>query len=377
MRIAARRLWTENGFEYDKVIDVENGIIAGIDDGTEGDISCDTAVPGFIDEHVHGGFGTTVMHCDADGMLKWLDFLLKTGVTQVLSGVYTASLPAMRRGLAVAKEVMERQAAGAGGAMLAGVHLEGPFISKNALGAMDEEAVLEPSIENYKKLTEGYEDIIKLITIAPEVPGAHELIKYVRSLGIPVLAGHTAATDAEGREAFKAGVQGITHTFNASTPIKHRAPGILAQSFVEDDIYNECICDFVHVHETCVKLIYRCKGPERMIIVSDAVETTGLPDGEYTFGGSVSIVKNGESRTVNGNLNGGGMVPIGEIRNLAGAGIPQWDCFRMASLTPAEFLGIPGGRIAVGERAEIACLNDKLETVAAIRGTVYAAGDGI
>ena len=375
MKIVAKKLWTNHGFESDAVIEIQDGIVTDISHGDQGDFACDIAAPGLIDQHVHGGFGVTVMHSGPDDMLKWLGFLLKNGVTQVLSGVYTAPIPVMRQALAVARDVMRRQTAGAGGAMLAGVHLEGPFISMQALGAMDAESVIAPTIANYDVLADGYEDIIRLVTVAPEVEGAHELIHYLTERGIHVQAGHTAATDAQGREAFCAGVRGITHFFNASTPIRHRAPGILAQALLEDDVYCECICDFVHVHDTCVKLIYRCKGSRRMIIVSDAVETTGLPDGIYEFGGATSIVTDGESRTLAGSLNGGSTTPLGEIRNLVDAGIPLWDALCMASRTPADFLGIEGGSIAISQRAEIVCLSDGLQPLLTVRGQVMAEGE--
>ncbi len=375
MKIAAGKMWTGKGFLDDAVIEIRDGTVVSIGKGREGDIRCDIAAPGFVDQHVHGGFGVSVMHANADEMLSWLGSLLEKGVTAILAGVYTAPFDAMRKAMSAAREVMDRQARGEGGALLAGIHLEGPFISKDALGAMDAASVAEPSVENYEKLTEGYEDIIRLVTIAPEVEGARDLIRYLDGKGIPCLAGHTAATDAQGREAFAAGIRGITHFFNASTPIRHRAPGILAQALVEDDIYCECICDFVHVHETCVKLIYRCKGSARMIVVSDAVETTGLPDGIYEIGGEKSVVKNGESRTLSGSLNGGGMTPIGEVKNLVRAGIPVWDALRMASETPARFLGIRGGEIKEGDQAQIVCLTEDLRPVLTIRGTAAAKGE--
>lgn len=356
MKISAKRVLTPEGFLFDKVIHVENGMITGIGAPESADIVCDTAVPGFIDEHLHGGFGADVMHSDEETLLKWLEFLAQNGTTQVLSGVYTAPVPVMRKALETAKNVMEMQKNGAKGARLTGIHLEGPFISKNAPGAMDIDSVIEPTIENYHAIADGYEDIIRLITIAPENEGAHELAEYLAAKGIAVLAGHTAATAEEGEEAFRHGFGGICHFFNASTPIRHRAPGILTEALLEDPVYTECICDFVHVNRQAVKLIYKVKGADRMIVVSDAVSTTGLPDGIYGEGKDATVVKNGESRTLSGNLNGGGCVQLGEIRNLISAGIPEADAYKMASETPAGFLRMPGGRLIPGAKAEIVCL---------------------
>lgn len=368
MKIRAKRVLTPEGFLSDKTIFVENGRILGIGAAEPSEIECDTAVPGFIDEHLHGGFGADVMHSDEEKLLNWLEFLAQNGTTEVLSGVYTASVPTMRKALDTAKKVMELQKNGAKGARLTGVHLEGPFISKNALGAMDIDSVIEPTMENYQRITEGYEDMIRLITIAPENEGAHDLAEKLNAKGIAVLAGHTAATAEEGEEAFRHGFGGICHFFNASTPIKHRAPGILTEALLEDQVYTECICDFVHVHKQAVQLIHKVKGADRMIIVSDAVSTTGLPDGIYGEGKDATVVKNGESRTLSGSLNGGGCVQLREIKNLISAGIPEEDAFKMASETPARFLRMPGGRIVPGAFAEIVCLNSENDVLRTVIG---------
>lgn len=375
MKITARRVLLPEGFVLDRTVLVEKGLIHGIAPAEEGDIVCDTLVPGLIDQHLHGGFGADVMHSGADKLLDWLRFLQRNGCTQVLDGVYTYPIPDMRRALETAKTVMRLQAQGAGGAILSGVHLEGPFISRRAPGSMLPDSILEPTIENWQRVTEGYEDIIRMVTLAPEEPGANELIRYLTARGIAVSAGHTAATAEDGRQAFRDGVNCITHFFNASTPILHRAPGILTEALLDDRVYCECICDFVHVHPAAVRLIHRCKGPGRMIVVSDAVFTTGLKDGVYLAGEEVNVVKDGVSRTPEGALTGGGSVQLQEVRNLISAGIPEADAFRMASQTPAEYLRIPGGRIVPGARAELLCLDQALKPLCAVIGDDIAKGE--
>ena len=375
MKITARRVLLPEGFVFGRTILVENGKVLGVVPAESGDVSCDTAVPGFIDQHLHGGFGADVMHSDADKLLSWLRFLQKNGCAQVLSGVYTYPVPDMRRALETAKEVMRRQAEGADGALLSGVHLEGPFISRRAPGAMLVNFILEPTVENWLRVCEGYEDIIRMVTLAPEVPGAEELIRYLTARGIAVSAGHTAATAEEGKRAFEGGVNCVTHFFNASTPIHHRAPGILAEALLDGRVYCECICDLVHVHPSAIRLIHRCKGPGRMIVVSDGVMTAGLPDGVYPAGEEVTVVKGGVSRTPEGALAGGGAVQLREVRNLIAIGIPEEDAFRMASQTPADFLRIPGGRIIPGARAEILCLDKEMNPVCTVIGNDMAKGE--
>lgn len=376
MKISAHKVLTPEGFVFDKTIHIENGVITGISPvENNADLVCEMCVPGLIDEHVHGGLGTDVMTPTVDGVLDWLHFLMKNGVTQVLAGVYTFPIPVMRSAMQVLRQVMDKQLQGAGGARLTGIHLEGPFISTGALGAMDEYAVLAPTIENYCAIADGFEDIIKLITIAPEVEGADELIAYLAKKGVPMLAGHTAATVEEGVHAFDMGVNGICHFFNASTPIHHRKPGILTEGLLRKSVYCECIADFVHVHPKAVELIWRMKGADRMILVSDAVNTTGLPDGEYAEGnGSKVIVKNGISRNEEGALCGGFSLPLYNVKNLISIGVPEDEAFRMASLTPAQFLRVEGGRIQQGMEAQILCLNEQMEPVCTILGNQSVKG---
>lgn len=367
MKISADRVLTPTGFLENRTIHLENGRVAGVGPREAGDIVCAVAVPGLIDQHTHGGFGADVMETTPERMLEWLRFLAARGVTQVLAGVYTAPIKQMRAALETARQVMRLQRGGADGALLAGVHLEGPFISRRALGAMDAQSVLPPSVAEYCRLTQGYEDMIRLVTLAPE-ENADALIGYLTARGVRVQAGHTAATAEEGRHAFATGVGGVTHFFNASTPIHHRAPGILTAALLDDRAYCECICDLVHVHPDAIRLIYKCKGAERMIIVSDAVFTTGLPDGVYASQAETYYVKNGESRTRDGALAGGGAVLTQEARSLIRLGVPARDAFDMASRTPAEHLGLPGGKIAPGTRAEIVCMNAAYEAVCTVIG---------
>ena len=375
MKITARRVLLPEGFVFDRTVLVEKGMIREIARAEEGDISCDTLVPGLIDQHLHGGFGADVMHSGADKLLDWLRFLQRNGCTQMLDGVYTYPVPAMREALETAKTVMRLQAQGAGGAILTGVHLEGPFISRRSPGAMLLDSILAPTIENWRRVTEGYEDIIRMVTLAPEEPGADELIRYLTARGIAVSAGHTAATVEDGQQAFRNGVNCITHFFNASPPIHHRAPGILTEALLDDRVYCECICDFVHVHPEAVRLIHRCKGAGRMIVISDAVFTTGLKDGVYPSGDEITVVKDGVSRTPEGALAGGGSVQLQEVRNLISVGIPEEDAFRMASQTPAEYLRITGGRIIPWARAELLCLDQALKPICTVIGDNIVKGE--
>ncbi len=365
MKISANKILTPEGFLPKATIHIENGVIAGIGPYCESaDIRCEIAAPGLIDQHTHGGFGADVMLSGPQALAEWARFMARNGTTKVLASAYTYPIKDMRQAMENVRQAMRLP----GGEVLAGVHLEGPFLSKSAPGAMMPEYILKPSISAYKELVEGYEDLVKLVTIAPEEPGALELAAYLNEHGVRVLAGHTVATCDETKAAFDAGIGGITHFFNAAAPIHHRKPGILTAALLDDRIYCESISDFVHVHPDAVKLIHKCKGARRMILVSDAVFTTGLPDGEYTSNLETYVVKNGQSRTLDGSLAGGGDVLLEEVRKLIGVGIAPEEALWMASQTPADFLRIPGGKIIPGARAEIVCLNEKYEALASIIG---------
>ena len=361
MKISADRVLTPTGFLENRTIHLENGRVAGVGPREAGDVVCAVAVPGLIDQHTHGGFGADVMETTPERMLEWLRFLAARGVTQALAGVYTAPIKQMRAALETARQVMRLQRGGADGALLAGVHLEGPFISRRALGAMDAQSVLPPSVAEYRRLTQGYEDMIRLVTLAPE-ENADALIGYLTAHGVRVQAGHTAATAEEGRHAFVTGVGGVTHFFNASTPIHHRAPGILTAALLDDRAYCECICDLVHVHPDAIRLIYKCKGAERMIIVSDAVFTTGLPDGDYPEEDRVRHIRNGACVLDDGRISGSTYPVAFGMRNLVKIGIPLEQAVMAASRNPARDAGILGhtGTLTPGKRADLVLLKEDL-----------------
>ena len=237
---------------------------------------------------------------------------------------------------------MQQQAAGKlPGAHILGVHLEGPFLSPERPGAMPPAALLPPTLAAYQTLVQGYESVIRQVTLAPELPGALELGAALAARGIRVQAGHTDADYETAQRAFSAGFTGLCHTFNACRPLRHRDPGVVAAALLDPNVTTECICDLVHLHPAALQLVYHMKGPEAMIAVSDSVATHGLPDGRYTVAGQDYIVQNGVSRCANGTLDGGGVYLDGAVRNLQSIGIPAQDACLMASTTPAALLGLP------------------------------------
>ena len=351
--IGAKRLLTEDGWKKDCVLEIDEGRVTRIARGTTSDLSAQTLAPGLIDPHLHGGDGFDIMHPTVEKMEAWLLRLAESGVAAVLATPYTGPIDVIRGSLEVISQVMDRQKKeGVPGARLLGAHLEGPFISPKRLGAMEERFVLPPSAAACRRLIQGYESIIREMTLAPEVPGAGDVISLLKSMGVRVQAGHCDATYEEGESAFACGVGSICHFFNAARPIGHRDPGFLSSALVQPGIYCEMIADLVHLHPGAIRLLWNCKGPDLLILISDAVSTTNLPDGEYLDNGLTVEVHSGASYVKGGGLNGGGTYLPGAVRNLISLGIPDCQALNAASANAARWLQIDSG-IRVGAIASL------------------------
>jgi len=355
LQIHARRLLTPNGFEENRIVCVEEGRIVSITPGGCAPVTAEILTPGLMDLHCHGGEGFSARDFDTQSIEPFLKRMLACGVTDFLMTVSTGRREVMRHGLEVTRQAMSLQKAGKlGGARILGAHLEGPFLSTARPGAMELAAIAAPGIEAYERLFAGYEDVIRKITLAPEEAGTEELIPYLLGKGVIVQVGHTYATYDEAMRGFDLGAKSLCHSFNACRGIHHREPGVVTAALLRDDVYMEAICDLVHLHPAVVQLIYRTKGADRMILISDSVATHGMPDGEYFMEGYHIVVRDGVSRTIDGALDGGGAYLDQAVRNLQSLGASEADSVAMASSTPAARMGIEQlGRIEVGKLAHL------------------------
>lgn len=353
MRIHAKRLFTSQGFLEDQIVTIEDGVIAAIEPGTSAPVSAAILTPGLIDLHIHGGEGFNARDFDLDTIVPFLDKMLACGVTGFLMTISTGFRDTMRHGLEVTRQAMRLQREGKlGGARILGAHLEGPFLSLSRPGAMQESAIIAPAVAAYEALFAGYEDVIRRISLAPEEQGADELIAHLLSKGVIVQAGHTNATFEQAQHAFSQGIHSLCHTFNACRPIHHRDPGVITAALLDPNVYCEAICDLEHLHGGTLQMIYRMKGAQRMILVSDSVATHGMPDGEYFMEGYHIVVSGGVSHTIDGALDGGGAYLDQAVRNLMKLGASEWDAVAMASHTPAAHMGYADlGTIEPGKRA--------------------------
>ncbi len=256
-----------------------------------------------IDIHTHGFGQHDTRGGDPDDILGMARLHGASGVEGIIPAVYPSPAGIMRRNMAAIKKAIQIQrkgaASGVGGevAAILGVHLEGPFLNPDMAGALDKSSFEAPAIDSYMRLVDGFEDMVRVVTLAPELDGSLALIRFLSDRGIIVSMGHSNATYAEAEAGFRAGARGVTHVFNAMRGLHHREPGIAGFSLMEPDIYVEVIADPYHLSDKLIEFIFRTKNPERIVIVSDMVrgslEETGAPSDETgrLLGGSMTITR--------------------------------------------------------------------------------------
>ncbi|MDF2535283.1 MAG: nagA, partial [Bacillales bacterium] len=263
---------------------------------------------------------------------------------------------------------------GAGEAEIIGVHLEGPFINKKKTGAQPKEYIIQSNVEQFKIWQSVAGGHIRLVTLAPEVDGSIELIRYLSSNNVVASLGHSAATFDEAEKAVEAGATHVTHLFNAMTGFDHREPGLAAAAMTFDDLKVEIISDGIHVHPKMISLAVKVKGPEKIILVTDAMCAKGLQDGEYALGGQKVFVKGREARLADGTLAGSVLLMSEAIRNISNfTGLPLEEVIKFATETPAKQFGIfdRKGSIAIGKDADITVMDDHFNVLLTIcRGKI-------
>ena len=316
--------------------------------------------PGFIDVHIHGAGGCDTM----DGTVESINTIAKTivehGTTSFTPTTMTVAAEDIRKSMKVIKKLKEE---GTEGANVLGAHLEGPFISPKAIGAQNPNFLLAPSVENYNKIVGDYGDAVVSITMAPEVEGAKELIKYLSDNGVTVSMGHTKATYDEAIEGIKCGACHSTHLYNAMTPFTHREPGVVGATF-DTDITTETISDGIHISYPALRTAYKQKGTDKVLLVSDAMEACGMPDGQYSLGGQDVIVKNGAARLLDGTLAGSVLTLDKAVKNIySNSNYPLNEVVRMATYNGAKHCHVEDhkGLIKEGYDADLILFNEDIE----------------
>ena len=355
---------------------IEDGRIASIAAQTESEIPAQvpvldypgaTLAPAFLDVHIHGAAGHDAMEATPEALCAIGSFLASRGTGSFLAATVTAPLDATLSALSGLATLVARPPEQAQ-ARLLGVHLEGPFLSHARRGVHPPEYLLAPDLAVFDRLFEAAEGHIRLMTLAPELPGAVELTAHATARGVRVSAGHSDATAAQTRAAIAAGAVSATHAFNAMRPLDHREPGILGVVLTTDALYAELICDGIHTAPEMVKLWWRAKGPRRAILVTDAMSATGRPDGEYQLGGLSVQVANGRA-TAGGVLAGSVLTLDRALANFfAFTGAPLEQALRLVTVNPAAMTGLgdQAGSLAVGQPANLVAVDAAGRLVASI-----------
>lgn len=358
--LTARRLLTADGvLDYPQIV-VEQGRIRAIEPGPPND-STQTLVPGFFDIHVHGAVRRDVMEGTSEALEAISAYLLTQGITHFLPTTVTATVDATLRALEGTAQYLEaaQQAPAPDQAIPLGIHLEGPFLSHSKRGVHPPAHLLEASIELFDRMQQAARGHIRLMTIAPEIPGALDLIRHASQQGVRISLGHTNATAAQTLASIAAGATSATHTFNAMRALDHREPGVLGTVLDDDRLFAELICDGIHVAPSLVRLWYRMKGDHRSILVSDGMSATGMPDGTYQLG-AISVEVVGGCCRANGVLAGSVLTLNRAIENMrAFTGASLCSAARLVSINPAQMLGLEAAVLPrVGGTLALNAFND-------------------
>jgi N-acetylglucosamine-6-phosphate deacetylase len=333
-----------------------------------------TAIPGFVDVHIHGAGGRDFMEADDSALSTITGRLARFGTTSLLATTVTASADdTCRAAEGISKFISRQYQTSDGRAEILGIHFEGPFISKARRGAQPAEFIQQPSAEVLQRFLQAASGNARIMTMAPEVLGAMPCIDAARSLGLVVSIGHTDATYEQTRAAVAHGAHHATHVYNAMRPFSHRDPGVIGAVLTTAEVTAELIADGVHVDEIAMKLLLKAKGAEGVILISDGISATGMPDGKYMLGGMEITMTGGICRTAEGNLAGSTLTLDRAMRNIVRLGTPLADAVRMLTLNPAILLGIEfkKGALRTGADADIILLNQALEiTNVWVRGTL-------
>jgi N-acetylglucosamine-6-phosphate deacetylase len=335
-----RSFYSEKDYQDIEVIDGKGGYIS----------------PGFIDIHIHGSGGMDTMDSAKKSLDNISKSIIKNGVTSYLPTTMTMEINIIFTVLDNIREYLKKDSIDA---QVLGVNVEGPFISKDKKGAQPENSIINPDLN----LFDQYLDIIKIMTVAVEKPGALDLIEKLNKKGIITSIGHSTADYDEVMEAKQHGLKLITHLYNAMTGLHHRYPGIVGAA-LNSNLSCELIADGIHVHPAVLELTSKIKSADEIILVTDAIEAAGLEDGKYELGGQEVLVKNGSARLEDGTLAGSILTIDQALRNmLKFTSLKLPEVIKMISLNPAKLLNLDHkiGQIKKGLKADLVILDRELQ----------------
>jgi N-acetylglucosamine-6-phosphate deacetylase len=363
--LTARRLLRGNKIVEYPQITVEDGHIRSIlgrESGSPGDSYPEaTLLPSYLNIHVHGAVGHDVMEGTPQALHAVGSALAGHGVGAYYPTTVTSSIEETLRALDMIAEVIEREPS-VDCAVPLGIHLEGPFLSAAKRGVHPAALLVPPSVTLFDRFWQAARGHIRIMTIAPELPTALELIEHARGFGVVCSLGHSNATLPEAEAGFVAGARSATHTFNAMRSLDHRDPGIAAYVLDQDELFAEIVCDGIHVDPAMIRLFFKAKGAQKAILITDGMAATGMPDGRYKLGELDVEVSHGRCTSAGspGVLAGSVVTMDQAVRNFASfTGISLELCAQLAARNPATLMGLDGqwGSLEEGREANFVALS--------------------
>src|SRR5580700_1393449 len=331
-----------------------------------------SVVPGFLDVHIHGAAGHDVMESSPEALAAITTSVGASGTTSLVATTVTASEETTAKAAEAVAGWMQREARKGvqrvPSAEILGVHFEGPFISRARRGVHPEQWIAEPSIPHFRRLLTAANGAARILTLAPELPGASELIGEARRAGVVVSLGHTDASYAEAMAAIAGGARHAAHVFNAMRPFGHRETGVLGAILTSAGVTAELIADGVHVDDAAIRILLAAKGPQEVVLVSDGMAATGMPDGRYRLGTFEVSVAGGIARNSDGKLAGSTLTLDRALRHMTALGLPLHEVLPMLTSNPARLLGLERrkGCLAAGADADLVLLDDQLQVAGVV-----------
>ena len=354
-RIRGKVFWPDGHFSGGEV-EIRAGRIADVrslpEEALQGDERTALILPGLVDIHSHACIGYDTCEADEEQLGKMLDFQRSVGVTSYLPTTMTYDEDKLA---GVCRRIAAVRHPG-----LKGIYLEGPFLSREKKGAQNEAYLMKPDADMVRRLQEAAKGLIRVVAVAPETEGAMEMIGDLSGEVVLSLA-HTTADYETAKRAFAAGASQVTHLFNAMLPYHHREPGLIGACFDTEGVRAELICDGIHVHEAVIRNTFRQLGPERVVMISDSMEATGMPEGTYALGGQTVYVKGRRATLADGTIAGSASTLYDCMKYAISVGVPREQVFLACTRNPAQAARIETrvGSIEPGKDADLLILEEE------------------